>query len=202
MMPHFNIGSAIFLPSKLKLAQVKLMRLRTTLKRITGDLVFGRKYERTATTYGANPMFKERGKFYGTCPKSSRSTDSKCENIGAAGTTQYLNPPDDSGCSGSGYSMQPVCDLEQKAECLLFSAPSNMCSEANDAQSRSISVSQQLFMGDGRDNVDASSVTKTTAQTQQFTRCIVCHDSEELLISPSKSSGKLIVPDQFRSTSE
>ena len=177
------------------------MRLRTTLKRTTGDLVFGRKYERTATTYGANPMFKERGKFYGTCPLSSReSTDSKCENTGAAGTTQYLNPPADSGCSGSGYSMQPVCDLEQKAECLLFSAPSNLCSEANDAQSRSISVSQQLFMGDGRDNVDASSVTKTTAQTQQFTRCIVCHDSEELLISPSKSSGTLIVSDHFRST--
>ena len=166
------------------------MRLRTIFKRTTGDLVFGRKYERTATTYGANPMFKERGKFYGTCPLSTeRSTDSKCENTGAAGTTQYNNPPADSGCSGSEY-MQPVCDLDQKAECLLFRAPSNMCNDASDAGSRSISVSQQLFMGDGRDNVDASTVTKTTAQTQQFTRCIVCHDSEELLISPSKSSGK------------
>ena len=164
--------------------------MRTKIKRTTGDLVFGRKYERTATTYGANPVFKERGKFYGTCPLSSRSTDSKCENAGAAGTNQYNNPPSDSGCTGSGYSMQPVCDLEQKAECVLFSASKDLCNEASDAGSRSISVLQQKFMGDGRDGVDASTVTKTTAQTQQFTRCIVCHDSQELEISPSKSSGK------------
>ena len=34
-----------------------------SIQRTVGDAVYGRKYDRAATTYGANPTFKERGKF-------------------------------------------------------------------------------------------------------------------------------------------
>ena len=48
-----------------------------------------------------------------------------------------------------------------------------------------------LFMGDGREDEPASTVTAvstTTVQETAYTRCLVCHDSQEFSTPPSTSN--------------
>ena len=81
-----------------------------SIQRTVGDAVHGRKYEFGATTYGANPMFKQRGKYYGLCSKSPKPAGADCgSDATKAGLHLTGLATTDADCPA-----KQICDLEQK----------------------------------------------------------------------------------------
>ena len=153
-----------------------------SIQRTVGDAVHGRKYEIGATTYGANPMFKQRGKFYGLCGGAPASPDAKCTATTLAGLA--VADVVDGDCPDEG---KIICDIAQKADCIFVAAASNTCPAAR----TSATVAQQLYMGDGREDDSATVLSTVSVQTQKYTRCLVCHGSQEFTIPQAQSSGKV-----------
>ena len=156
-----------------------------SIQRTVGDAVHGRKYEKTATTFGANPMFKQRGKFYGQCSDASAGADTACAAVtGAAGIA--VASIADTGCDAATGAIK-ICGTDDKVNCIFTKAASNTCPAAR----TSSTVAQQLFMGDGREDDSATALSTVTVQTQKYTRCLVCHGSQEFTIPQAQSSGKI-----------
>ena len=156
-----------------------------SIQRTVGDAVHGRKYEVGATTYGANPIFKQRGKYYGLCSKSTKDADAT--NCGSDATKAGLHIAALSGTDGDCPAKQ-ICDLEQKVDCVLTGTATDACA---DVSGRTSTVAQQLFMGDGREDDSATALSTVSVQTQKYTRCLVCHGSQEFTIPQAQSSGKI-----------
>ena len=162
-----------------------------SIQRTVGDAVFGRKYEAGATTYGANPTFKERGKYYGLCTSSSAISDTtsdtdgdnKCfTNNSKAGIARTALAGLDNACPAIA-----ICDLTGSVECVVTGEATDVC---DGVAGRTSTVSQQLFMGDGREDDSATALSTVTGQKQKYTRCLVCHGSQEFTTPQAQSSGK------------
>ena len=167
-----------------------------SIQRTVGDAVHGRKYDLTATTYGANPTFKERGKYYGLCTASTAvaaasgddGVDTKCltDNSNAGLHVAGLADLDDE-CPTDDGAIK-ICDLETNLECVVTGQATDVC---GDVSGRTSTVAQQLFMGDGREDDSATALSTVTGQKQKYTRCLVCHGSQEFTIPQAQSSGNL-----------
>ena len=163
-----------------------------SIQRTSGDAVHGRKYVKTATTFGANPMFKQRGKYYGLCNNedSSVTADAECAKVadnGATGTA--VTSIADTGCPTEGIK---ICGTDNKTVCIYDKAASDTCPAARTAAHNAADrVAQQLFMGDGREDDSATTLSTVSVQTQKYTRCLVCHGSQEFTIPQAQSSGKI-----------
>ena len=156
-----------------------------SIQRTSGDAVHGRKYVKTATTFGANPMFKQRGKYYGLCSDPAATADSACAAVsGQAATGTAIASIADSACPTEGIK---ICGTDDKTVCIFDKAASNTCPSARTAAT----VAQQLFMGDGREDDSATALSTVSVQTQKYTRCLVCHGSQEFTIPQAQSSGKI-----------
>ena len=64
---------------------------------------------------------------------------------------------------------------------------------ASDATLSGSSTSQVLFMGDGREDDSATALSTVSVQSQKYTRCLVCHGSQEFTIPQAQSSGKILL---------
>ena len=161
-----------------------------SIQRTVGDAVHGRKYDRAATTFGANPTFKERGKFYGLCSQATKEADSPCASVADVGT-QPASLTKDTDCNVDGDSAITdsravrICDLEQQVDCVFTGTATDACPDSG----RTSTVAQQLFMGDGREDDSATALSTVTGQKQKYTRCLVCHGSQEFTIPQAQSSG-------------
>ena len=155
-----------------------------SIQRTVGDAVHGRKYDLTAVTYGANPMFKERGKWYGLCSGLKASVDSKCTDAGTGATGIAVAELTDDDCPGI-----KICDPDGKTECVLTGVATDSCT-GEDTRGTT-NFGQQLFMGEGREDDSATSLSTVTGQKQKYTRCLVCHGSQEFTIPQAQSSGKM-----------
>ena len=168
-----------------------------SIQRTVGDAVHGRKYDLTATTFGANPTFKERGKYYGLCTKATKpqdTTNCPVENtktgVSSLTTDAQGAVTDNLATADADCHAVRVCDQGQTVECLVTGFDANDC-----ASGRTSTVAQQLFMGDGREDDSATALSTVTGQKQKYTRCLVCHGSQEFTIPQAQSSGNLTFED-------
>ena len=176
-----------------------------SIQRTVGDAVHGRKYELGATTYGANPMFKQRGKYYGKCSLATKAADTThCNNdspltgdqvgpgVSIAADVSTVNDftAKDANCPGI-----RICDTDKNVDCILIGTATDVCTSVSDATSRATTnnVAVQLFMGDGREDDTATALSTVSVQTQKYTRCLVCHGSQEFTIPQAQSSGKIFL---------
>ena len=174
-----------------------------SIQRTVGDAVHGRKYELGATTYGANPMFKQRGKYYGKCSLTTKVEDTDhCNNdspftgeqrgpgVSIAATVSSIATftAKDANCPGI-----RICDTDKNVDCILTGTATDVCTGVADAADRASTnnVAAQLFMGDGREDDTATALSTVSVQTQKYTRCLVCHGSQEFTIPQAQSSGKI-----------
>ena len=165
-----------------------------SIQRSVGDAVYGRKYEIGATTYGANPVFKERGKYYGLCSLKTTAEDTdKCGNDSDDITGDVKGPgvaaaeaSKDANCPGV-----RICNLLKNVDCILTGESTDVCAAVTDVANRNNNAAQQLFMGDGREDDSATALSTVTIQKQKYTRCLVCHGSQEFTIPQAQSSGNL-----------
>ena len=171
-----------------------------SIQRTVGDAVHGRKYELTATTYGANPMFKQRGKYYGKCSLASLAEDADNCGISSPYTAPAVGPgvshlsgvsafhEKDANCPGV-----KICNTAKQVECILTGTATDDCSAVSDSDDRATTnnVAAQLFMSDGREDDTATALSTVSVQTQKYTRCLVCHGSQEFTIPQAQSSGKI-----------
>ena len=170
-----------------------------SIARATGDAVYGRKYDEDATTFGANPAFKQRGKYYGTCSAASRTEDlTKCGNdsdhiagdikgpgIAAADASK------DGDCPVATTGVKTICGSDRKVDCIFYGTATDACTGATGRATSGNTFTQQKFMGDGREDDSATTLSTVSVQAQKYTRCLVCHGSQEFTIPQAQSSGKI-----------
>ena len=173
-----------------------------SIQRSAGDLVYGRKYDVGATTYGANPIFKQRGKFYGTCNLTTLTADAThCNNDSPLGT-DIVGPGMANVVAGFASTdakcpATKVCGSDKIVNCVFNGEATNSCVSTNSALTdfalRTSAVTDQLFMGDGREDDSATALSTVSVQSQKYTRCLVCHGSQEFTIPQAQSSGKILL---------
>ena len=176
-----------------------------SIQRTAGDIVYGRKYDVGATTYGANPIFKQRGKFYGTCSLTTKVADATHCGNSSPYTSPIVGPGlanteaafSDSNSKDENCPATRICDTDTKVACVFNGEATNSCVSTNSALTdfalRTSAVTEQLFMGDGREDDSATALSTVSVQSQKYTRCLVCHGSQEFTIPQAQSSGKILL---------
>ena len=172
---------------------------------VDDNRIFGRKYyqitpdagqdsvDANYASYGGNPIFKQRSLYYGNCgvstPGTRSASGSDCKSS-TGGEFLFINAGQIAVVGTACAAGKPMCDYATAttsgatgtAACILgHSLVNTDCTVAT----------QMLFMGDGREDVASSTVTEpstTTGQEQPYTRCLVCHDSQEFLTPPSAAN--------------
>ena len=147
-------------------------------------------------------MFKQRGKFYGTCSLTTKVEDAThCGN-----DSPYTSPIIGPGMSNTEAAFSAsattkdehcpgtrICDTDKRVACVLTGTADVCISTVSDFASRSPAFAEQLFMGDGREDDTATALSTVSLQTQKYTRCLVCHGSQEFAIPQAQSSGKIFL---------
>ena len=159
---------------------------------VAADATIVTETDATYISYGGNPIFKVRGKYYGNCGAATSTTDCYASNTVSGTTYPYVLAGQKSNtgtCSNGGAAQCDTATASTQgaagtSACIVVGADSlGSCPSAD--------VTQLYFMGDGREDAPGTSVTTASTlkpQEMPYTRCLVCHGSQEFLTPPSAAN--------------